>query len=340
MRSNGRIVSRVSIIIPIYNYGRYLSDALDSVLAQTHSDWECLIVDDGSTDDTPQVVQRYADRDARFRYIRQENRGPAAARNIGMRNSSGTYLQFLDADDKLAPMKLELHARYLNEHPEVDLVYGVATFFRTEEPEKVLYSLHGHLSRPMMQTVGSNAEALRKLQEYNITPPVAILMRRSVIDRVGYLNEASRGTEDWDYWLRCAIAGCEIRYLESETVGFMRTHSGSASRSTQRMIRALIAAASTFHTTPAAKQWTGATLPAIYEMSLGIDAVEHGRRREGIRRLDAAARAATSSLTRARWRIYTLAARVLPKFAFMWLVMLPMPERGLELIRWLKGRRR
>ena len=334
-----RNVSRVSVVIPIYNYGHYLSNALDSVLGQTATDWECLIVDDGSTDDTPEVARRYAERDPRFRYLRQENAGPAAARNNAMRNSTGEFLQFLDADDKLAPFKLELHTRYLDDHPDVDLVYGVATFFRTEEPEKVLYSLHGHLSRPMMQKVGSNAEALRKLQEYNITPPVAIMMRRSVIDRVGYFNETSRGTEDWDYWLRCAIAGCAIRYLESETVGFMRTHSDSASRSTERMIRALIGAAKTFHETPAAKQWTGPILPSIYELSMGIDAVEHGRRREGIRRLDAAARAATSPLTRARWRVYALAARIFPRGAFFWLVTRPMPERGLELIRWLKGRR-
>lgn len=333
-------VSRVSVVIPIYNYGHYLPDALDSVLGQTATDWECLIVDDGSTDETPEVARRYAERDSRFRYLRQENRGPAAARNNAMRNSTGEFLQFLDADDKLAPFKLALHSRYLDEHPGVDLVYGVATFFRTEEPDKVLYSLHGHLSRPMMQKVGSNAEALRKLQEYNITPPVAIMMRRSVIDRVGYFNETSRGTEDWDYWLRCAIAGCEIRYVESETVGFMRTHSDSASRSTERMIRALIGAAKTFHETPAAKQWTGSILPAIYELSMGIDAVEHGRRREGIRRLDAAAHAATSPLTRARWRVYAIAARILPKRMFFWLVTRPMPERGLELIRWLKGRRK
>ncbi|HUP59012.1 MAG TPA: glycosyltransferase [Thermoanaerobaculia bacterium] len=333
--------ARVSVIVPAYNYGRFLPEALDSVLAQTFTAWECVIVDDGSTDDTAAVAQRHVARDARFRYLRQDNRGPSAARNHGIRESWGEYLQFLDADDKLAPGKLALHARFLDEHPDVDLVYGLSTFFRTEEPEKALYSLHGHLSRPLMQKVTGNAEALLKLQEFNITPPAAMFLRRSVIDRAGYFNEASRGCEDWDYWLRCAIAGCEIRYLESgEAVAFMRTHSASASRSSERMMRGLIHSASTFHEMPAGKQWAGATLPAVYEMAMGIDAVEHGRKREGIHRIADAALSAHSSFTRWRWRMYSIAAAVLPRPAFLWLVMLPMPERGLELLRRLQRSRR
>ena len=333
-------MTRVSIIIPAYNYGHYLAEALESVARQTHADWECVIVDDGSTDNTREVAHHYVERDPRFRYLRQDNRGPAAARNHGIAETSGAYLQFLDADDKLAPSKVELHARYLDEHPDVDLVYSEATFFRTEEPDRVLYSMHGHLSRPMMQKVNGNREALRKLQEFNITPPVAMFARRTVVERAGLFNEATRGTEDWDYWLRCAIAGYEIRYVHTEQpVAFIRTHATSLSRSSERMIRSLIKGALTFHETPASRQWSGPILPAIYEMALGIDAVEHGRRREGVRRLSSAARAATSALTRYRWRVYAAAAMLLPRSLFLWVVMLPMPERGLELIRWLQGTR-
>lgn len=333
-------MTRVSIIIPTYNYGHYLAEALESVARQTHADWECVIVDDGSTDNTREVAHRYVERDPRFRYLRRENRGPSAARNYGIAETSGAYLQFLDADDKLAPSKVAMHARYLDEHPDVDLVYSLATFFRTEEPDRVLYSMHGHLARPMMQKVNGNRDALRKLQEFNITPPVAMFARRTVVGRAGLFNEATRGCEDWDYWLRCAIAGCEIRYVHTEdSVAFIRTHATSASRSSERMIRGLIHAASTFHEMPAGRQWSGPTLPAIYEMAMGIDAVEHGRRREGVRRLASAARAATSALTRYRWRVYAAAAALLPRPLFLWIVMLPMPERGLELIRWLRGNR-
>jgi glycosyltransferase involved in cell wall biosynthesis len=333
-------VSRVTVVVPVYNYGHFLGEALDSVLAQTMSDWECIVVDDGSTDGTAEVARRYAERDLRIRYVRQENRGPSAARNTALRLTSSPYVQLLDADDRLAPSKLEIHSSFLDAHPDVDLVYSVATFFRTEEPERVLYSLHGQLSRPMMQKVYGNRDALDGLQQFNITPPVAMLFRRAVLDRAGYFNEATRACEDWDLWLRCAIAGCEFRYLEtSETVGFMRTHSGSASRSSEWMIRGLMDAAETFHQTSAAAHWKRPELPAVYEMASGIAAVERGERLAGVRRLRRAARAATAALTSARWTIYAAAACVLPRRIFMWVVTRPMPERGLELVRRLRGRK-
>lgn len=96
----------VSVIIPCYNYGRFLSDALDSVLAQTYGDWEAIVIDDGSTDDTDAVAERYAAKDARIRYISQENRGVSAARNHGFRVARGDYVLFLDSDDLLLPNAL------------------------------------------------------------------------------------------------------------------------------------------------------------------------------------------------------------------------------------------
>ena len=330
---------RVAVVIPIYNYAHFLPEALQSVIGQTMTDWECVIVDDGSTDSTPEVAARYVARDPRIRYVRQENRGPSAARNTGLRASSAPYVQFLDADDKLAASKLEIQARFLDEHPGVDLVYGLATFFRTEEPQRVLYSMYGHLSRPIMQKVFDREQALEKLQQFNITPPVALLVRRSALERAGWFNEATRGCEDWDLWLRCAIAGSEFRYLESdEAVGFIRTHASSASRSSELMMRGLIHAASTFPATAAARHWKEPMLPAVYEMAMGISDVEHGKRLRGVRRLWRASRAAKSTLVRSRWSAYAAAACVLPARAFVWFVTRPMPERGLELLRRLRGR--
>src|SRR5512142_2373135 len=94
----------VSVIVPVYNYGRYLPDALDSVIEQTYETWECLVVDDASGDDSAAVAERYAARDNRIRCIRQEsNRGVSAARNRGIAESRGAFVQFLDADDRLLP---------------------------------------------------------------------------------------------------------------------------------------------------------------------------------------------------------------------------------------------
>ena len=320
---------RVSVIVPAFNYAQYLGEALGSMLAQTFADWECVIVDDGSTDDTPAVARGFVARDPRFRYVRQDNAGLAAARNRGLAESTGEYVQFLDADDRLSPRKLEKHAAFLDAHPDVEFVYSLATFFRTEEPDRVLYSLHGHLSRPLMQRVSGNAAALEKLEQFNIMVAVAPLVRRRAFERAGTFSESARACEDWDMWLRCAVAGCRFEFLDAgESLAFVRTHAASMSHDSERMMRGLI---------DAAKSFSGARLPLVYEMALGVDAVEHGRRREGVRRIWRASRGATSELTRYRWAVYALAGLMLPRRLFTWVVTRPMPERGLELVRRLRS---
>jgi glycosyltransferase involved in cell wall biosynthesis len=108
----------VSVIIPCYNYGRYLGDALDSIAAQTYSHWECLVVDDGSTDNTSDVGMQYAEKDSRFSYIYQQNGGVSSARNTALNKAKGKYIQLLDADDMLEPDKLQLQVSLLEENQE------------------------------------------------------------------------------------------------------------------------------------------------------------------------------------------------------------------------------
>jgi len=322
---------RVSIIVPAYNYARFLPHALDSVLAQTFGDWECIIVDDGSTDDTAAVVAKYADRDARFRYVRQENRGPAAARNHGMTLAAGDYLQFLDADDRLEPHKLALHVRYLDEHPECDIVYGEVSFFRTSDPSRVFPSLGGKLSRSIMGRVHGNAEALRALEHYNIMSTLAAMLRCNVIDKAGLFDESAAGCEDWGYWIRCAIAGCGFDYLASPPVASVRAHETSTSRDRERMLRGLMSVAHAFDASRA--DWTRQRLPLIYEVALGIEMVEQRARLAGARRIWRAASAASERLTAIRWRIYAVAALVMPRRLFIRFAGTPVPERPFELYR-------
>src|SRR3712207_4601210 len=104
----------VSIVIPCYNQAHFLGEAIESVLAQTYPHFEVVVVDDGSTDNTEAVAARYPG----VRCIRQENQGLAAARNTGIRRSNGSYLVFLDADDRLLPNALEVGLKHLKEHPE------------------------------------------------------------------------------------------------------------------------------------------------------------------------------------------------------------------------------
>ena len=110
----------VSVVIPCYNQARFLSEAIESVLAQSYKDFEIVVIDDGSTDDTSKVAARYP----AVRCIRQDNQGLAAARNTGLRRSRGSYLVFLDADDRLLPEALEVGLGCFDAHPECAFVSG------------------------------------------------------------------------------------------------------------------------------------------------------------------------------------------------------------------------
>lgn len=327
------------MIVAAYNYARYLPEALDSVSGQTFGDWRCVIVDDGSTDSTPEIAKSYASSDARFLYIRQENRGPSAARNAGIRSTSSEFLQFLDADDRLHERKLEEHVRFLDEHPGTDIVYSEMMYFRSEEPDRLLYSLGGKLSRSILSRVHGNAEALQKLQHYSFMPnPAAALARRSVVSRAGMFEESARGGEDYAFWLQCAVAGCDFQYHDFDPgLAFVRSHDQSASRSLELLVRGLITLAKSFPQTPAFREWkTPRTLPLLYEVALGIDEVEQGHRLRGARRIASAASRATESPTALRWRTYMIAAW-LPRSLFMRVVTMRIPERPFEWYRRMRS---
>jgi glycosyltransferase involved in cell wall biosynthesis len=228
----------VSVIMPTYNYAPFIAHALESLRAQTYPHWECLVVDDGSTDATPEIVARYAERDARIRYTRQENSRQAAARNAGLRACAGEYVQFLDADDLIEAEKFERQVGYLEEHPEVDIVYGGVEFFRTAGPE----------GRP--EAGGEDGEwwagvsgegVLAALVRRNIIVINSPLVRRSVVEEAGYFDEGLPPVEDWDYWLRCAALGKRFDYRPfAGTLALVRRHPSSSSRDRRRAYRAVL----------------------------------------------------------------------------------------------------
>jgi glycosyltransferase involved in cell wall biosynthesis len=324
---------RVSVVVPTYNYAHFLPVALDSVLTQTYRDWECVIVDDGSTDDTATVADAYVRRDPRFRYIHQANRGLAGARNTGVRNAHGDAIQFLDADDRLLPAKLERHAAYLEAHPECDIVYGDVWFFRSETPDVLTPSLHGKLTRSILRRVHGSAEAFRILQHYNIMPVPAAIIRRRVFERAMFDEEAN-AVEDYGFWIRCAALGFSFDFCKpDEPVAAVRSHGASMSRDFVRMLRGLITVAHAYERTvpPITPR-----LPLIYEMALGVETAERESRMRGARRIWRAAAAASESLTAMRWRVYAAATLLLPRQQFLRLIATPMPERPYELYRKLR----
>jgi glycosyltransferase involved in cell wall biosynthesis len=324
---------RVSVVVPTYNYAHFLPVALDSVLAQTFRDWECIIVDDGSTDDTAAVADAYVRRDPRFRYIHQANRGLAGARNSGVRNARGEAIQFLDADDRLLPPKLERHVAYLDSHPECDIVYGDVWFFRSERPDVLTPSLHGKLTSSILRRVHGNAEAFRILQHYNIMPVPAAIIRRHVFE-LAMFDEEANAVEDYGFWIRCAALGFSFDFCEpDEPVAAVRSHGASMSRDFVRMLRGLIAVAHAYERTvpPITPR-----LPLIYEMALGVETAERESRLRGARRIWRAAAAATEPLTAMRWRVYAVATLLLPRPLFLRFIATPIPERPYEFYRKLR----
>ncbi|HVU83428.1 MAG TPA: glycosyltransferase family A protein, partial [Puia sp.] len=126
----------VTIIVPCYNYAHFLGHTLENIRAQKYAGWECIIVDDGSTDDTDKVTATFVRTDERFRYIRQDNKGLSAARNTGIHHSRGIYIQFLDSDDLIHPSKLDKQVAILEADRNIDITYGKSLFFHTSDPGK------------------------------------------------------------------------------------------------------------------------------------------------------------------------------------------------------------
>ncbi|MFO7654015.1 MAG: glycosyltransferase family A protein [Candidatus Krumholzibacteriia bacterium] len=210
---------RVTVLVPAFNRDEYLPATLESVLRQTFTDWECLVVDDGSTDGTPAIAAAFAARDRRFRYERlPHNRGVSAARNRGVELARGEYVAFLDSDDLFAPDKLAWQVAALDAEPTAVLVYGETLQFRGDDPrEGAIY-----LERLPHKPQGSAFEHLLCCSAI-----YAPLVRRDALRRTTGFDESLPWGEDWDAWLQVARLG---RILHEPRVALhYRLHPGNAS---------------------------------------------------------------------------------------------------------------
>jgi glycosyltransferase involved in cell wall biosynthesis len=218
----------VSTVIATYNHGRYLASALDSVLNQTVRDVEAIVVDDGSTDDTPEVMRRYK-RELRVRYHRGENRGPAAARNAGIAMARAPLLAFLDADDLWLPAKLERQVSLIAADPAIAVVY--ARRLLLDDADRLLTYDQPELYR---------GDVLQQLFLTNFICLSSALVRRDSLKRCGLFDERIKGAscEDYDLWLRLA-RDYRFDYVDEPLV-FYRTGCGlDAARCEARLRTAL-----------------------------------------------------------------------------------------------------
>jgi glycosyltransferase involved in cell wall biosynthesis/peptidoglycan/xylan/chitin deacetylase (PgdA/CDA1 family) len=211
----------VSVVLPCYNQAHYLAAAIESVLAQTYSNVEVVVVDDGSTDNTHEVAARYPD----VRCVRQSNKGLSAARNAGLRSATGTFITFLDADDTLEPEAVARGLECLRAHPEAAFAYG--KFLRTNANGEVL-------ADEPHAPIGSDAFA-NLLRGNHIGMHAAVLYRRAVLQLVDGFDEGLRACEDYDLYFRIArrlpIAG------HPHVVARYRRHEASMSSNEAMMLR-------------------------------------------------------------------------------------------------------
>jgi glycosyltransferase involved in cell wall biosynthesis len=214
----------VSVVIPCYNQARFLSEAIESVLAQTFGRTEVVVVDDGSTDNTVDVARGYCG----VRCVSQPNQGQGAARNEGLKHTSGKYVVFLDADDRLLPHAFEVGLRCFDAHPEVAFVAGRCVRIDVDGVQR-------HTCHP--QLVERN-HYIGLLRDNYIWMPGTVMFRTAVVRNVGGFKTTVSGAEDYDLYLR--IAKHHAIWCHDQVIAEYRRHEASTSRVPMRMMRSAL----------------------------------------------------------------------------------------------------
>jgi len=191
---------KVSVVIPVHNGERYLAEAIESILSQTFRDFELLIVDDGSTDGSRAVMERYARQDARIRILCQANRGVSAAGNRGLAEARGEWVARLDADDLFLPEKLERQLAFVRRYPDVRIAGTLGHFINGAGRFIGLVSTDGPFTRAQFEAMTARGEPVFFVHS-------STLMHRETVLAVGGYREQFVQAEDVDLWLRMAERG-------------------------------------------------------------------------------------------------------------------------------------
>ena len=233
----------VSVVIPTYNSGKFIADALDSVFAQTYRPIEIILVDDGSTDKTAETIKEYqtskANRTNRtnLTYIHQQNAGPSRARNIGIRAAKGEYIAFLDADDLWTKDKLEKQIRLFKKDPGIDVIFTDVKITRFKEGgiEEVLMFQKKELNKDFFEHEHIVINPLKKLLNLNFIPTSSVVTKRACFDRDIFFNEKRRYAEDWELWLRMSLC-FNFAYVDEACVHKKEKGSGLSANSSEMIL--------------------------------------------------------------------------------------------------------
>lgn len=208
----------VSVIIPTYNRSGYLAQALRSVVNQSFQDWEAIVVDDGSTDSTADMVSSFDD--TRIRYLHQPNTGRSRARNLGITQAYGRYIAFLDDDDLYMPDKLAIETEYLDMHPRIGLVSGGAIVIN--ESGQHIRQQAGWLFTP-------NLDVMSCVKGCPLFPTIVMIRQEALKHLDGLFDESLDLAEDTDLFIRLALSGCEMAWQKRYIACYRLHQSGSQS---------------------------------------------------------------------------------------------------------------
>lgn len=224
---------RVSIIIPCYNQAHYMPMTLDSVMTQTYLDWECILVNDGATDNTEEIALDYCRKDSRFVYYRQENKGLSAARNVGIQIARGEFLQFLDSDDLLSPDKLEKQVSLMDKDG-LDVCTCHHDMFDDDDFEhRYTYALSEAKQCFTIKDLGNT---------FIITPHDSLCRRKFLIENNITFSTQLHSLEDWLFYATLIVKGAKFEEI-NEVLAHYRIHQDSMSKQQRTMCIASIQAA-------------------------------------------------------------------------------------------------
>lgn len=227
----------VSVIVPCHNYGHFLSETLDSLIAQTYQHWECLVIDNGSEDNTVEIAKQYMQTDKRFVVYSIPLSTTSRTRNFGIARSKGQFVLFLDSDDQIAPFKLEKSIKIFVENADVSLVYSPSRYYDSGKPEVLRSKMNDNSHLLLSDYEGDSRPLLEKMITGNLFTICAPVIRKEAVFAINGFNDSLNWVEDWDFYIRLLASGIQIKECASEdAASLIRVHNRSLSKRNMNMM--------------------------------------------------------------------------------------------------------